>query len=51
MVTGAAVLTAIAGAALGCGGVLGGHLSLVRKYASHDGPSASEGSTRGQFDE
>jgi len=48
---GAAVLTAIAGAALGCGGVLGGHLSLVRKYASHDRPSDSEGSTRGQFDD
>jgi len=47
---GAAVLTGLAGAALGCGGILGGHLSLVRKYASHDRPSDSEGSTHGQFD-
>lgn len=46
----AAVLTGLAGAALGCAGLVGGHLSLVRKYASHDRPSDSEGSTRGQFD-
>lgn len=45
----AAVLTGVAGAAFGCGGILGGHLSLVRKYASHDRPSDLEGVVRGQF--
>lgn len=45
----AAVLTGLAGAAFGAGGLLGGHLSLVRKYASHDRPSDSEGVKRGQF--
>jgi uncharacterized membrane protein len=45
----AAVLTGLAGAAFGCAGVLGGHLSLVRKYASHDRPSDMEGALRGQF--
>lgn len=45
----AAVLTGLAGAAFGVGGLLGGHLSLVRKYASHDRPSDTEGMQRGRF--
>ena len=45
----AAVLTGVAGTALGCGGLLGGHLSLVRKYASHDEPSDTEGSVHGAY--
>jgi uncharacterized membrane protein len=45
----AAVLTGVAGAAFGGGGLLGGHLSLVRKYASHDGPSDDQGVERGRF--
>lgn len=45
----AAILTGLAGAAFGAGGLLGGHLSLVRKYASHDRPSDSEGVQSGQF--
>ena len=46
----AAALTGVAAAALSAGGVLGGHMSLVRKYASHDQPSDSEGVTRGRFE-
>lgn len=46
---GAALLTGLAGVALGCGGLLGGHLSLVRKYASHDEATDSEGIHHGQF--
>ncbi|MEZ5202062.1 MAG: hypothetical protein R2742_12490 [Micropruina glycogenica] len=46
----AAALTGVAAAALSAGGVLGGHMSLVRKYASHDRPSDSEGVTKGRFD-
>lgn len=46
----AAVLTGLAGAAVGAGGFLGGHLSLVRKYASHDEPSDTEGMTHGQYE-
>ena len=45
----AAALTGVAAAALSAGGVLGGHMSLVRKYASHDQPSDAEGSGRGRF--
>lgn len=45
----AAVLTGVAGAAFGAGGLLGGHLSLVRKYASHDRPSDDEGMHRGRY--
>ena len=45
-----AALTGVAAAALSAGGVLGGHMSLVRKYASHDQPSDSEGVTRGRFE-
>lgn len=45
----AAVLTGVAGAAFGSAGLLGGHLTLVRKYASHDQPSDAEGSGRGRF--
>ena len=45
----AAVLTGVAGAAFGCGGLLGGHLSLVRKYASHDRASDLTGAVHGQF--
>ncbi len=45
----AAVLTGVAGAAFSGGGLLGGHLSLVRKYASHDRPSDLEGTLRGRF--
>jgi len=44
-----AVLTGVAGAAFGAGGMLGGHLSLVRKYASHDPASDGEGALRGQY--
>lgn len=44
-----AVLTGLAGAAFGLGGMLGGHLSLVRKYASHDPASDDEGALRGQY--
>jgi len=44
-----AVLSGIAGTAWGMGGLLGGHLSLVRKYASHDRPSNLEGTLRGQY--
>ncbi|GAA0333370.1 hypothetical protein [Micropruina glycogenica] len=46
----AAALTGVAAGALSAGGVLGGHMSLVRKYASHDRPSDSEGVTKGRFD-
>ncbi len=46
----AAALTGVAALALSAGGVLGGHMSLVRKYASHDQPSDSEGVTRGRFE-
>ena len=46
----AAALTGVAAAALSAGGVLGGHMSLVRKYASLDQPSDSEGVTRGGFE-
>ena len=46
----AAALTGVAAAALSAGGVLGGHMSLVRKYASHDQPSDSEGVTRARFE-
>lgn len=45
----AAVLTGLAGVAFSGGGMLGGHLSLVRKYASHDRPSDLEGTLRGRF--
>ena len=45
----AAVLTGVAGTAFGIGGLLGGHLSLVRKYASHDPASDDEGAVHGQF--
>jgi len=44
-----AVLTGLAGTAFGLGGLLGGHLSLVRKYASHDPASDDEGVLRGQY--
>jgi hypothetical protein len=44
-----AVLTGLAGIAFGLGGLLGGHLSLVRKYASHDPASDNEGVLHGQF--
>jgi uncharacterized membrane protein len=44
-----AVLTGLAGTAFGLGGLLGGHLSLVRKYASHDPASDNEGAVRGQY--
>jgi uncharacterized membrane protein len=44
-----AVLSGIAGTALGMGGLLGGHLSLVRKYASHDQPSNLDGTLRGRY--
>jgi uncharacterized membrane protein len=44
-----AVLSGIAGTAIGVGGLLGGHLSLVRKYASHDRPSNLDGTLRGQY--
>jgi len=46
---GGAVLTGLAGTAFGLGGLLGGHLSLVRKYASHDPASDNEGAVRGQY--
>jgi hypothetical protein len=45
----AAALTGVAGTAFGLGGLLGGHLSLVRKYASHDRQSDAEGMLRGRF--
>lgn len=45
----AAVLTGLAGTAFGFGGLLGGHLSLVRKYASHDRSSDLAGAAHGQF--
>lgn len=45
----AAILTGVAGGAFGLGGLLGGHLSLVRKYASHDPASDTEGVASGQF--
>lgn len=44
-----AVLSGIAGTAVGVGGLLGGHLSLVRKYASHDRPSDLDGTLRGEY--
>ncbi len=44
-----AVLAGIAGTAVGVGGLLGGHLSLVRKYASHDQPSNLDGTLRGDY--
>lgn len=44
-----AVLTGLAGTAFGIGGMLGGHLSLVRKYSSHDPASDDEGALRGQY--
>jgi hypothetical protein len=31
------------------GGLLGGHLRLVRKYASHDQPSNLDGTLRGRY--
>lgn len=34
----------------GVSGSLGGHLSLVRKFASHDSPSNTEGFERGRFE-
>ena len=40
---------AVAGVAYSAGGYLGGHMSLVRKYASHDEPSDREAVTRGQY--
>lgn len=43
-----AVLSSLA---YGVSGSLGGHLSLVRKYASHDTPSTTEGFERGRFDD
>lgn len=46
---GAAALAMVAGTAYGVGGLLGGHLSLVRKYASHDRPSDLEGVHSGEF--
>ena len=46
---GGAVHTGLAGTAFGLGGLLGGHLSLVRKYASHDPASDNEGAVRGQY--
>jgi len=44
-----AVLTGLAGTVFGLGGLLGGHLSLVRKYASHDPASDDEGAVRGRY--
>ncbi|HEY3339058.1 MAG TPA: DUF2231 domain-containing protein [Propionicimonas sp.] len=44
-----AVLTGVAGTAFGLGGLLGGHLSLVRKFASHDPASDDEGALHGQY--
>jgi len=44
-----AVLSGIAGTAIGIGGLLGGHLSLVRKFASHDQPSNLDGTLRGRY--
>ena len=44
-----AVLTGLAGSAFGLGGLLGGHLSLVRKYASHDPASDIAGPLHGQY--
>lgn len=44
-----AVLSGVAGTAVGVGGLLGGHLSLVRKYASHDRPSNLDGTTHGEY--
>jgi uncharacterized membrane protein len=45
----ATLLAAAAGTAYGLSGMLGGHLSLVRKYASHDRPSDLDGVDRGEF--
>ncbi len=42
-------LTGVAGVAFGAAGLLGGHLSLVRKYASHDRASDLEGPLHGEF--
>lgn len=39
----------VAGMAYAVGGYLGGHMSLVRKYASHDEPSDREAVTRGLY--
>jgi uncharacterized membrane protein len=44
-----AVLTGLAGGAFSLGGLLGGHLSLVRKFASHDPASDGEGVLHGQY--
>lgn len=43
------VLAGVAGTAAGVGGFVGGHLSLVRKYASHDAPSDLEGVRSGNL--
>ncbi len=40
----------LAGLVYGVSGSLGGHLSLVRKFASHDAPSTTEGFERARFD-
>lgn len=45
----AAVLSGFAMAAVGVSGALGGHLTLVRKYASHDQPSDGLGMSSGAF--
>ncbi|HEY3547158.1 MAG TPA: DUF2231 domain-containing protein [Propionicimonas sp.] len=44
-----ALLTGLAGTVFGLGGLLGGHLSLVRKYASHDPASDDEGVLHGSY--
>lgn len=41
-------LSVVAALGFGVAGYLGGHMSLVRKYATHDAPSDLEGARHGQ---